>query len=119
METITFLAVGIIVGAIAAGIAQKLMSNSAINRAKLESDQIRNNAQIEAQNKAKEIELAARQEQNKIKDRFERETEKDRNELKTQEARLAKREDTLDRKLDTLSVKEKHLDDQEARITQR
>jgi ribonuclease Y len=35
------------------------------------------------------------------------------------EARLSKREDTLDRKLDTLSVKEKHLDDLEGRLNNR
>jgi ribonuclease Y len=39
--------------------------------------------------------------------------------LKTQEARLGKREDALDRKLDTLSVKEKQLDDLQARLGQR
>ena len=46
-------------------------------------------------------------------------TEQTRNELKSLDGRLSKREDTLDRKLDTLSVKEKQLDDLEARLSQR
>jgi ribonuclease Y len=63
--------------------------------------------------------LAARQEQLRLKEPFEREHEKERNELKTLEQRLTKREDTLDRKLDTLSMKEKHLDELETRLTRR
>ncbi len=80
-------------------------------QAKLEADQMRENARREAENKAKEIQLAARQEQLKLKESSEREYESARRKLEDHESRLAKREDTLDRKLDTLSVKERHLDD--------
>jgi ribonuclease Y len=119
MEITLYLLIGLVAGVACTAVAMKMMANSAINRSKFEAEQLRNNAQSEAQNKAKEIELAARQEQLKRKEQFEKETEKDRNELKSLEARLAKREDNLDRKLDTLSVKEKHLDDQDAKIAQR
>jgi len=119
MEITLYLLIGLVAGVACTAVAMKTMANSAINRSKFEAEQLRNNAQSEAQNKAKEIELAARQEQLKRKEQFEKETEKDRNELKSLEARLAKREDNLDRKLDTLSVKEKHLDDQDAKIAQR
>ncbi len=111
--------IGLIVGAGGAWAFVQFLGKSAIAKARTEAEQLKANAQSEAHNRAKEIELAARQEQIKRKEEFERETVSTRNELKVHEARLAKREDTLDRKLDTLSVKEKHLDDQDARIAQR
>ena len=63
--------------------------------------------------------MAARQEQLKRREQFDREAEGKKSDLKNLESRLSKREDTLDRKLDTLSVKEKHLDDLETRWSQR
>ena len=118
-----YLTLGIVIGLILGGGAVfgaiQLLGKNAITRARMEADQLKLNTQVEAQNKAKEIELAARQEQIKRKEVFERETESSRNELKQHEARLSKREDTLDRKLDTLSVKEKHLDDLDSRLSQR
>jgi len=119
METALYLVVGLIAGAGLAAIAVKLMGTSALNKGRAEAEQIKNNAMAEAQNKAKEIELSARQEQIKRKELFERDIEQKRNELKSLEGRLEKREDTVDRKLDTLSVKEKNLDQAEARVTQR
>src|SRR5918911_2516274 len=50
---------------------------------------------------------------------FDKEHEVERRQMKEQEARLAKREDTLDRKLDTLTVKERNLDNLENRLSQR
>jgi ribonuclease Y len=88
-------------------------------QAKLQADQVRENARLEAENKAKEIELRFKQEQLKLKQDFERENESARKKLEEHDARLSKREDTLDRKLDTLSVKERHLDDLESKVTAR
>ena len=119
METALYLVVGLIAGAGVAAMAIKVMGNGALSKGRAEAEQIKNNAMAEAQNKAKEIELAARQEQIKRKEQFERDIEQKRNELKSLEGRLEKREDTLDRKLDTLSVKEKNLDQAEARVGQR
>jgi len=87
--------------------------------AKVQADQLRENARLEAENKAKEIELRFKQEQLKLKQDFERENEAARKKLEEHDARLSKREDTLDRKLDTLSVKERHLDDLESKLTAR
>jgi ribonuclease Y len=88
-------------------------------QAKLESEQLRENARRESENQAKEIQLSAKQEQLKLKEQFEREHEAARRKMGEQESRLAKREDTLDRKLDTLSVKEKHLDDLDVKLSNR
>jgi ribonuclease Y len=110
---------GLILGAAGFFLIMKSMANNALAKAKQESEQLKANALGEAQNKAKEIELAARQAEIKKKQDFDREFEAARNEMKNQELRLTKREDTLDRKLDTLSVKEKHLDDLQNRLAQR
>jgi ribonuclease Y len=119
MEFTLCLLIGLVVGAGGMALVFKTMANNVLKRGQLEAEQVRTNALAEAQNKSKEIELAAKQEQIKRKEQFDRESEQTRNELKSQEGRLSKREDTLDRKLDTLSVKEKHLDDLDARLSQR
>ena len=111
--------IGVIVGAAAAFLILKSMANNALSMARAEAEGLKSNAINEAQNKAKEIELAARQEQFKRKEEFDKALEGARNEVKNHEARLTKREDTLDRKLDTLSVKEKHLDEIESRLANR
>ena len=118
----TFFA-GIVIG-LALGVVGAILyiRNSANNRlaeAQARARQIIEDAEKQATNKAKEIELTARQQQIKLKEQFERENESARNELKAHDQRLAKREDMLDRKLDTLSVKEKHLDDLESRVASR
>jgi ribonuclease Y len=115
--------IGIIIGLIAGGAGVwailHMSARSMLKNAKLAADQIRDSAAQDAQNKAKAIELSARQEQLQLREQFERENEAARSSLKTQEQRLSKREDTLDRKLDTLTTKEKHLDDLEARLSRR
>jgi ribonuclease Y len=88
-------------------------------QAKLDADQLRENARREAENKAKEIQLTAKQEQLRLKEQFERENDIARKKLDEHDMRLTKREDILDRKLDTLSVKEKHLDTLDARLALR
>ncbi|MDB5300284.1 MAG: rny [Phycisphaerales bacterium] len=113
--------IGLLVG-LAGGVAATIfyIRNSAtgtLAAARIEAQQIKDNAAKEAQNKAKEIELSARQQQLKFREQFERENEAARNELKAHDQRLTKREDMLDRKLDTLSIKEKHLEDRESKLT--
>jgi ribonuclease Y len=88
-------------------------------QAKLDADQLRDNARREAENKAKEIQLSAKQEQLRLKEQFERENETARKKLEEHDLRLTKREDILDRKLDTLSVKEKHLDTLDNKLVMR
>jgi ribonuclease Y len=119
MNPILAIGIGVVVGgALIMGIL-KVMGRNALVRAQSESDRIKENALLEAQNKAQQMELASRQEQSKRKEQFDRDIETARAELRNQEARITKREDTLDRKLDTLSVKEKQLDDLESRMAGR
>ena len=90
-----------------------------VEQAKTEANQYRETSKIAAESKAREIALAGQEEQRKRKDEFTKESQATRQEIKDLEARLTKREDTLDRKLDTLSVKEKNLEDLSARLTLR
>src|SRR4051794_33264324 len=113
------LLIGLAVGAGGVFLFVSMAGKSALSRARMEADRIRENARQEASNKAKEIELSAKQQQLKLKEQFERENETARKKLEEHDIRLSKREDTLDRKLDTLSVKEKMLDDQDSKLANR
>lgn len=119
MAYVVGILIGLVLGGAGVFAVVEVLGRNALARARAEGEQLKTNAIAEAQNKAKEIELAARQEQIKLKEQFEKETGSVRTDLKNQEQRLTKREDTLDRKLDTLSVKEKHLDELESRVAQR
>lgn len=108
---------GLVVGGLAILGFLTWAGRNALQQAQKEAMQIHERAMRESQNKAKELELAARGEQMKVRELFEKETNSVRNEIKQAETRLAKREDILDRKLDTLGVKEKNLDDMELRLS--
>lgn len=115
--------VGIIIGLVLGGggaVAYfSYSTRSLLARSRGEARQIIDNATQEARNRAKEIELTAKEQQQQIRADFEKETETARQELKQLEQRLTKREDTLDRKLDTLTVKERQLDDLERKLQNR
>ena len=115
--------VGILIGLILGGAGVfayfTYAAKSVLTLARHEAERAKEDASRDAQNRVKEIELTAQQEQLKLKGQFERESEVARRKLEEHESRLAKREDILDRKLDTLSVKEKHLDGQEDKLARR
>jgi ribonuclease Y len=119
----TEILIGIVIGMLlGGGVVFAFIQFSArgtLVRARAEADSIRESARREAETKAKEIELTWKQEQLKLKERFERENESARKKLEEHESRLSKREDTLDRKMDTFAVKERHLDDLEAKLAVR
>ena len=113
------LLVGLIVGAIGVYMFLVKSGRKIIAQAKTEAEGLLTAVKLEAGNKAKEIELKARGEQMESRKQFEKETEGSRNELKALDMRLTKREDILDKKLDTLTVKERHLEDLENRVAKR
>ena len=113
------LLIGLIAGAI--GIYAFLMASGRkiVVQARVQAEGLLTTAKLEADNKAKEIELKARGDQMEARKQFEKETEGSRNELKALDMRLTKREDILDKKLDTLTTKERHLEDMESRTAKR
>jgi ribonuclease Y len=111
--------IGLIIGGGGLFALLQLSGRKLLAQARTDADKLRQNTAIEAQNRAKEIELAAKQDQLKRKEQFEREHDIARRKLDDHEARIAKREDALDRKLDTLGVKEHQLEDLERKLVQR
>ncbi|MGB7156977.1 MAG: ribonuclease Y [Tepidisphaeraceae bacterium] len=116
---IAWLLIGVVVGGAGVFLFIQMAGKNAIQRARQEGEQVRENARLEATNKAKEIELQYRQEQLKLKEQFEKENEASRRKLQEHENRLDKREDVVDKKLDTLTVKERKLDDLEKSLANR
>src|SRR3954453_8720494 len=119
MPPIVWALIGLVAGAAATYGLLILTGKNIVEQAKTEANQYRETSKIAAESKAREIALAAQEENRKRRDEFNKESQATRQEVKDMEARLAKREDTLDRKLDTLSVKEKNLEDLETRLTMR
>jgi len=111
--------VAAVVGAAGLFIFIQMLGRNALAQAKLDAAQLRENTLKEAQNKAKEIELAAKEERQKLKVDLQKELEAERKELKELDQRLTKREDVMDRKLDTLTVKERNLDEMERKFAKR
>ena len=119
MNFSTGLLIGIVIGAAGLMGILTIMGRRIIAQAKISALGLIDTAKLQAKNEAKEIELKARDEQQVARKNFEKETEVSRNELKAFDLRLTKREDILDKKLDTLTVKERHLDSMEQRIAVR
>jgi ribonuclease Y len=109
--------IGLIAGAAATYGLLIFTGKNIVEQAKSQAAQSAETSRLAAEAKAREIQLAAQDELRKRKEEFSKESQATRQEIKDMEARLAKREDTLDRKLDTLAVKEKNLEDLETRLT--
>src|SRR3954470_21824108 len=116
MEYLVGALIGILAGGAAIFALIQVMGKNALAVARLEAQQLKDNALKEGQNKAKELELSAKEERQRLKVEFQKENEGERNELKQLEMRLNKREDVLDRKLDTLTIKERNLDELERKF---
>ena len=118
--TMTSFLFGLLLGLIFGGgglfFATQVLANNTLTRAKEEAERLKANVVNEAQNKAKEIELSAQPGAAQAQGAVRAGERVGPPSSKSHEPASSKREDTLDRKLDTLSVKEKHLDDLESRL---
>ena len=111
--------VGLAVGATATAIGLKLIGSQTLGKARSEADGLVAKAKAEGETLAKQIELDARNDLAKRRETFDTEMDEARGELTDKERRLTKREDNLDRKLDTLTTKEKYLDDLDRKVKAR
>ncbi|MEM9881415.1 MAG: ribonuclease Y [Planctomycetota bacterium] len=107
---------GVAVGVGVALLVTKLVAGGAINAAKRQAEDLLNKARADGETLTKQIELDARTDQAKRRESFDQETEATRNEIAEKDRRLTKREDLLDKKLDTLATKEKYLLDLDGKI---
>jgi ribonuclease Y len=117
MPPILWAVIGLVAGAAATYGLLIVTGKNIVEQARRDAAQAAETSKLAAESKAREIALAGQEEQRKRKDEFNKESQATRQEIKDMEARLSKREDTLDRKLDTLAVKEKNLEDLETRLT--
>ena len=100
-------------------VVSKLTGARVMSDSRREAERVLRDARSEAETLRKQSELDGRNEVAKLREGFEKEANQERTELKDTERRLVKREDTLDRKLDTLATKEKYLDDRDDTLTGR
>lgn len=119
MQEVIFAVVGLVVGAAATFGLLSVIAGGKLKTAQMEADNLREKARLEAENKAKEIENEAQKKQLVLKEEFEKQTESARKKLREDEQRLDRKEETLDRKEGTLLVKERKVDDLEAKLAKR
>ena len=116
--TLILIVVALIIGAgVTLGLL-KIKSGGTVNEARRQADDLLAKARAEGETLAKQLELDARNAQAQRREAFEKETDGLRNEVAEKERRLTKREDLLDKKLDTLATKEKYLLDLDGKIKQ-
>lgn len=104
--------VGITLGYFLAGI----LGGKKLERQKAEADLLASRAKDDAQNAADKILIDADRKALERKEAVDKELEASRNEQREFERRLAKREDILDRKEETVSLKEKALSEKSERV---
>ncbi|QDU71160.1 ribonuclease Y [Mucisphaera calidilacus] len=100
---------GVVVGGILMVLASRFLGMQSLTQARREAESILANARSEGETLRKQLELDARAEQASLREKFDKETEQTRAEIKEIERRLTKREDNLDRKLDALTDREKQI----------
>ena len=88
----------------------KSLGHSTITRAKADADKMRASAEADVKAAVGRAELEAEKAIHQRKEKFEAEANTKRDELRETERRLAKREDLVDRKLESLTAKEENLD---------
>jgi ribonuclease Y len=117
--SLVFLLVGLGVG-VAGGIAIRMAISKMQRKVVEQENQARiATAEVEAQRIRAQAEAQGKTELIKVRERFEAETQGVRSELKEEEKRIAKREDMLDQKMESLAAKERSVDTAEKAITER
>lgn len=111
--------VGVAIGAIGAFFVLRMLSGQTLARAKTEAQTIRERAETDSQTIKSQAEVAAERFVIERKEKFEIENESVRKELRETERRHRQREDLLDKKLDTLTMKEDYLTKSTAEVQRR
>ncbi|MGC4030902.1 MAG: ribonuclease Y [Tepidisphaeraceae bacterium] len=117
MDYVVGLLIGLLVGGGAIYGVLVVSGRNLIAQAKATAEQTHKAKLLEAETKAKELELQAQQKQLAAKEAAEKEFSVGRRKLEEFETRLDKRETAVDRKQDTLTVKERNLDELDAKLT--
>ena len=111
--------VGVLIGVGILFAVQQVMGKAAVTAKRKEADAIIATAGTEAEKIRKTAEASAKDEHLQRLSQFEKESAETRRELKNTEKRLAKREDNFEAKLDTLSVKERKIEQRQTSLDDR
>ncbi len=112
-------AAGAVVALLGGYLLVNWLGRARLNAARLEAERVLNEARSEAEVVRKTAEVEAKGEYLKGQEKLKVEADTTRNEFKDVEKRLAKREDNLEAKLDTLATKERNLDQAEKKLAGR
>jgi len=119
MLEVLMVIVGIVIGAGGLYAFLTFSGRNILALAHKDAELVRATAQRDGENKAREMELAAREQQQKQRITFDKENESARRELREHDQRLTKREETLAKQIDTLTFKERSLEQLDTRLGQR
>jgi ribonuclease Y len=111
--------VGIVGGLLLGYVIFSMIPGNTLRRAKRDAEQIVQNAQTEGQARKQEIELEAEKKASHRREELDREIAEATEEIKHNQARLTKREDNLDKKLEQITERERRLDSQETELKDR
>ena len=118
MDILILVAIGV-AGLILGWLGERLRLRSARGGAEEEAERILASAREDAERTRKAAELEGREKAVQIREEWEREEGRRREELERAEARLDERRSNLDRKYDTLEEREQALEDRERALEQR
>jgi ribonuclease Y len=118
-QTVALAIGGAIVAVCLTAVIMKVVEKRRTSVVTQEADAIRRTAEAQAARIIAEGEAKAKSESLKLRESFDKETHAARQELREEEKRLAKREDIVDQKLETLIAKERTLDTAEKGVLEK
>jgi ribonuclease Y len=113
--TIVTAIAGVLLGGVLGYFIKQYVSESRIKSAQVEVERMLE----EAQARAKEIELAARDQVHELRNEAEEESRQQRRELQREDNRLQKRRETLDTRLEQLETRERKLNQRQSNLDRR
>ena len=108
--------VGIVAGFLLAWVVFRVLTGNTLARARKDAEQIVQTATAEAEASRQRIELEAEKKAARRREEMDQEIAESQAELKKDQARLAKREDSLDKKLETITDHEVKLERRETEL---
>ncbi len=119
LDPVIAVPVGIVGGLLLGWVVFSLIPRRTIRSAKVEAQRITETAAREGDAARQRVELEAEKKASERRNTLDKEIADALAELKKDQARIAKREDTLDRKLEDLGNREKALDKRDSQIKSR
>jgi len=118
MMTVIYVVAALLAGLIAGMIVHYFVIRAVGSKSVNAANQMKNDAQREAERLLREARVTAKSDVLKIKEEFENEMKERRREIQASERRLAQKEENFDRKSDSLDAKVRNLEHKEHEIDQ-